>query len=72
VNVACRGGVEDGAAHTGLADGEVEAAETAGDEEERDGNETEMIPDQFRLCSSMLEICNWLVNKRPDILNFAY
>jgi hypothetical protein len=41
VNVACRGGVEDGAAHPGLADGEVEAAETAGDEEERDGRVVE-------------------------------
>ena len=41
------------------------------DEEERDGDEIE-IPNQFKLCSSMLEICNWLVNTRPDILNLAY
>src|SRR6266542_6734383 len=39
---------------------------------DNDGDETEIIPEQFKSSSNTLEICNWLVDKRPDILNLAY
>src|SRR6266542_1745721 len=38
---------------------------------DNDGDETEIIPEQFKSSSNTLEICNWLVDKRPDILNLA-
>src|SRR6266542_4363052 len=38
---------------------------------DNDGDETEIIPEQFKSSSNTLEICNWLVDKRQDILNLA-
>src|SRR6266542_6850725 len=38
---------------------------------DNDGDKTEIIPEQFKSSSNTLEICNWLVDKRPDILNLA-
>lgn len=29
------------------------------------------VPDQFKSCSNILEICNWLVDEKPDVLTLA-
>ena len=41
------------------------------DEERSRDNDDDEIPEQLRSYSNVLEICNWLVDKRPDILNLA-
>ena len=51
---------------------EDEENENESENEERERDDEEKIPAQFRSCSNMLEICNWLVNEKPDILNLAY
>ena len=50
---------------------EEDHQEKENDEERYNDNEKDN-PDQFRSYLSTLEICEWLVNTRPDILNLAY
>lgn len=52
---------------------EIEIEEGSGGYD-NDGDK-EIVPDfpeQFKSCSNILEICNWLVDERPDVLTLAY
>ena len=41
------------------------------EEESNQENDDDEIPEQLRSHSDIKEICNWLVDKWPDILNLA-